>query len=124
MADCFLFFQGIERKITHFDITGHPLSHPGQKVLRTVLQPTGFPHSSSSFSFQKPVLYLSQTLSRYFCSHPFSFFYFIIFYIYLHVYTLFGPPPLSSHSPPVPLFWLESVPPSSSPILMKRKPKR
>jgi hypothetical protein len=43
------------------------------------------------------------------------------FYIYLHGYTLVGPPPFFRSTSP---FWAEPVPPSCSLILSKRKHKR
>jgi hypothetical protein len=41
--------------------------------------------------------------------------------MYLHVYTLFGPPTLPSSSP---TFWAEPIPSSSSLTLLERKHKR
>jgi hypothetical protein len=61
-------------------------------------------------------MYFSHTLHI-----QFVLFLFYHFYIYSHVYTLFGPPPLLLLPP---CTWAEPIPPSCAPILLKRKHKK
>jgi hypothetical protein len=63
---------------------------------------------------QGPVLVLCHLRHA---SRPFLFYH---FYIYSHVYTLFGWPPPT----PFPTFWAEQVLPSCSLTLLKRRHKR